>query len=94
MSCRHTRTAAGEGECSVSVQFKCFWKGGVAIAGTDVTLEVKLAEWMKLRAKEDSLLMSVFEITDYSTTFVLQCIDWPMKACRLSQYPYIWEQQT
>jgi hypothetical protein len=92
MSCRHT--AAGEGECSASMQFKCFWKGGVVVTGTDVTLEVMLVEWMNLRPKEDSLLMFVFEITDYSTTFVLQCIDWPAKACRMTQYPYVWEQHT
>jgi len=91
MSCRHT--AACEGECCASVQFKCFWKGGVVITGTDVTLEVMSAEWMNLRTKKDSLLMFVFEITDYSTTFVLQCIDCPTKAFSLTQYFYIWEQQ-
>jgi hypothetical protein len=39
-----------------------------------------------LRPKEDSLLMFFFEVTDCSTTFVLQCIDWPAKVCRLTLY--------
>jgi hypothetical protein len=57
-------------------------------------LEVMSADWMNLRPKKDSLLMFVFEITDYSTTFVLQRTDWPAKTYRLTLYPYIWEQQT
>jgi len=57
------------------VQFESFWKGGFVIMGTDVTLEVMVADWINLRPKEDSLLMIVFEITDYSTSFVLLCAD-------------------
>ena len=50
-------------------------------------LEVMMAEWINLRPKENSLLMFVFEITDYSTTFAFQYRDWPGKACRLTKYP-------